>query len=90
MYEKCELATHNPDYLLQNPRPFNDQSYHRHGFHNHSEPIDMKNFDQELKSFLNDNQHYLVNDSLSDKNSVLDDLVSLAKKKFNSVKFIIF
>ena len=40
----------------------------------------MKNFDQELKSFLNDNQHYLVNDSSSDKNSVLDDLVSLAKK----------
>ena len=63
---------------------------HIHGFHNHSEPIDMKNFDQELKSFLNDNQHYLVNDSSSDKNSVLDDLVSLAKKKFNSVKFIIF
>jgi hypothetical protein len=36
---------------------------------------DMKSFDQELKYFLNENQHVILNESQGDKNSTLDEMV---------------
>lgn len=79
MFEKCEQTTNNPDYNNHNyHNKLNDQ-YHR--FHNESNHAnDMKNFDLELRNFLNENQHYLMNDSYGEKNDVLDDLVNICSK----------
>ena len=84
MFEKCEQITHNnnnnSDYSIQN-KPFNesitDQRFYNrnHGFNiNDSQLNESKTFEHELRNFLNENQHVIMNSSSSDDKN-LDDMV---------------
>ena len=58
----------------------NNNYYNRNGHHQDlstDQINDMKSFDQELKHFLNENQQIILNESQSDKNSTLDEMVIL-------------